>query len=322
MEPSWSDVDAVLHRLKAVLPARVGQRFAASILMNLVHLRERGARAIDVLAAAQQTLDAYAEREPLGVPFSSSICRAIADAGAPKLSTLSSRVSWARPARGMSEAEHKALADHAAALLPTYGDIDLCIGMAWKNALLFRQALCVGECWSRNDGNPLTDLAAAAADLRLADDVAPVGLVRGVGVVVAVGLFSVDSRAPSVVRAYRYHRFAGDPVVVDVNGGFAGVRALLALWALPITPATLPWIVQAALMPFPASAVVVDVDNIVAEFVGDEARLEDERFQGPLGAQVRARLGVVSTVPTREVLRLVIDGTTLTYRSGGALDVD
>ena len=323
MQPTWADVDVILGRLHRLLPSRVGSVSAQLVLRNLISLRERGVAPLEVLHAAHQTLDAFADREALAAPFSSAVCRGIADAAPLKLSLLSSRISFQQPARGMAAVEHEGLATHAAALLPAFGDVDLCTGMAWKNALLYRLSLVVGEAWSRNDGTPLTDLFGAAADLRLPDDVVPIGLVRGQGVVVARGVLSSTSKEPFLVRSFSFQRFAGDPIVVDVGGGFAGVRELLALWALPITPATLPWIIGALLMPFGPAAAVVDDDHVIEAFVGGEDLLEQERFQGPLAALTRQKLGIAAVhVAGRALVRFRIERTTVTYRAGGDVDVD
>ncbi len=328
MEPSWNDVDAVLRRLKLLLTPRAGPTFAASMLRELVNLKERGASASVVLASAVAHVDAWSAREPLAAPFSSPVCRAVADAGALKLSMLASRLSWQQPHRGLSDAEHRAVADHAAALVPTFGDADLCIGMGWKNALLFRLSLVVGECWSRNDGTPLTDLAAASADFALDDRSVAVAVVRGAvvrgaGVVVARGHVPPSDTAPFRVRSWACLRHGHDPIVVERDGSFVGVRALLTAWALPITPATLPWIVHASCMSAVDDDVVVDdADGVVAAFVGGEDALEQERFQGPAGALVKKKLGLTSTTPSRERLRLRIGATEVVYVAGGELVVD
>ena len=322
MEPGWADVDVVLRRLQGLLPERLGPHGARSVLDSLLALRERGGRPLDVLHAAQASLDAFVDREPLAAPFPIAVCRGIADAGAHKLAALSSRIGFHQPVRGLTTAELEGLADHATALVPAFHDVELCIGAAWKNALLYRLSLVVGECWNRNDGAPLFDLAAAAADLRLGPDVVPLGLVRHQGVVVARGAVDAHGQSAFRPRSFSYLRFTGDPIVVDVDGGFVGAKRLLALWALPITAATLPWIVHVLSMPFPVDAVVVDPDQVIGENVSAEDVLEQERFVGPLGDQVRARLGVTRRTFARDVVRFQIDGTTLTYRSGGALDVD
>ncbi|HEY4222212.1 MAG TPA: hypothetical protein VGO62_12740 [Myxococcota bacterium] len=257
-----ADVDEAVLRLIRVLEPRVGKRMTGVVVQNLVRLAESGATPMQVLSATHQHLDAYARIPESGTPFPLGVAKAIADLGCLKLPFHNGRRGRAHgmASLAMSDVEAAAIAQHADALLPSYGadDADFAVRVAYKNAHHYRLHLVVGRTYNRNDGAPTELLADAwrAQGARgtpvalVPDDVGPAGVIYALGDAPSTTL---SERTRSAGFVFEPHR--GDPLSLD---DVAGLQRFFAQHPLPVTPQTLAWLVHLVRLAFPLDTVDVD----------------------------------------------------------------
>jgi hypothetical protein len=312
-------VDQALSALRGVLLPRVGRRATQVILQNMVRLVESpGSTEAMVLGAIAQAKEAFARRPPEGSPLDLPRTIAQVEVAPRKLSHLSWRLDRGAPLLGLEDVEAQAIGTHADALLPAFGpeDAEHCASLALANILGFGRQLILGECWNRNDPTPRLLLAEEAAPYLSQENSAPVALWRDRGVILAVG-----DRLPQSL-AERWAPFAfvyrgRDGTLLELHQ-VADLKRFFALWAPPITAATLGGILWAALLPFPLRSTVALTDRgLVDRWVSEESRLEDERLAGRAAS---ALLGLPSPTPLQalECLELHIEpaGATVVYRPG------
>jgi hypothetical protein len=313
-----------LRQLQTLLPSRIGPRAAAEVLKNFGRMIESGTPTTAALQAALSTLDAFVQRPPIASPWSTAMSRAVATVAPKKLAHFSflGRSPWRLP-----DVVVASVADQADSLMPAFGDVGFCLGVAWQNVLTFQCALVAGECWNRNAPAPVHDLFAAAADVHLDDVEVPMCLIRGEGLLVARGEAPPREDAPFRPRALHLllhrHGVGRDVVGVVGDGSWAGVQEALRALKLPLSTASLPLLLSLLTLPCAPGEVLVDVDSVIPGLAADEDRLEQTRLTG---RDARARLGVPApTSPALPVLRLQVGETRLTLRRGdtrAVLDVE
>lgn len=307
---SREDVDGALRRLEEVLRPRVGRRATALVLKNLVGLRESGLDDAGLLGVVHQTLDAYARVPESGTPFPLGIAKAIGDLGCLKLPVLSTRMHpGGQHGLGLLDTEARAVAQHADALLPAYGedDADFAVRVAWRSAHHHRLHLVVGRTFPRHDNAP-TELLHEAWRRQGARGI-PVAVVPGdfgcPGVLYASGPPpSAHVLERTRVDGFFFQPHAGDPISLD---DVPGLQRFFARVPLPISPRTLAWIVHLVRLAFPARLVEVEDRLNVA--------WEDREETPPLTASLL--LGVPPPpVEERARLRLRTGDVELVYAPG------
>lgn len=240
------DIDAALSRLQAVLRPRVGKKMTALVMKNLVGLIEQKIPEDTLRHTIQQHLDAYARIPESGTPFPLPIAKAIGDAGCVNLAVLARRLRWQEPAAiSMSQDEARGVAQHADALLPSYGDDDaeFAVRVAWRCSHQFRLHLVVGRAFNRNDATATTMLHEAWRAHGSPDRCAPIGVVEAAmgtpGVIYAIGPSTSDVLTRFVASAFVFSPDHGDNIHLD---DIAGLQRFVAQVPLAITPQTLAWL--------------------------------------------------------------------------------
>ncbi len=293
-------LEATLVRLRRALPSRVGPKAAHEMLASLSRSAELGTPTLALLSAATSLEDGVASGPRIAPPWSSAQCRAIATVAPKKLAHGS--FLWTRPLQ-LPDVVVSAVADHADALAPAFGDVDFALGVAWQNVLTFRCALVVGECFDRNDASPVSDLAAAVADVHarfVGDDVVPMALWRKRGVLLARGAAAVAEDAPFQIRSVQLIEWGQQHEAVDI-GDVDGVVRVVRAMGLHLDAAAMPAIVALLALIAPDDE-ADDVDGTLQGLSVVESELEAERGRGPRGAH--ARLATSRPTIERRVPRL------------------
>lgn len=315
-------VDEALRDLRDTLEPRIGRGMTRRTLQSLATMREApGATAPLLLQVIAQIKDSHGRRPPIGAPWSLAECRVIREAAVRKLAGVSSRAAAGLPLRGMLPDEARALAEHADALAPAFGEDppEFRVSIAYANAFTYSHHLIFGEPFDRNDPTPIWALAQAAERQRLERDgrqfFVPVSWVRDHGVIWAIGLEpSPRLDVPWSPGGLLFVPDRGRSLRLDDTADLQAFLAELALDVRATTLASLIWVLAA---PFPWDACPELDAGLVDLCVGLEAEHEARRFQGDSAASL---LGVATRSaddPLDElVLRFDPPGVRVRYTRG------
>lgn len=277
---AWGPVDAMLDRCARAFALHTAPSTAAATLKTL-RLQRWHQSAAETLATVEPMTSAMEKNLPSIAPFPIEICKAIHEAAPRRLA------QW-REVRGLEDDDR---GDVHAGARGFGGESEEDAAWGLSAAFLYnlkRDHLFVaGETHDRNDSKPLFELHEAAKGG------IPVTLIRGRGVVYAEG----PKPTPDVDEPWIPTGFVFGKLRLHEK---EDLRRFLRELALPIEPATLPFLLDWLLAPFPWSTGATEPTRLVERW----KNLEWE--ENP--KSVRAN-----------ELVLQVAGTTVIYRSGGEL---
>lgn len=310
---AWKQVDEARDSVARALAGRVAPSMIRLILENLDRLRGHpGVTPEAIIQSLEAVRVQYLNLPPTIAPFPLAVCKAIHEAAPWKLGQLHWRVRWNLPARGLGENEVKAIGAHAEALAGGPNDARFAAGAAYLNAFTYAHSLVLGEVFNRNNPSPVFDLESAARAQESVLPGVPVCLVRGTGVVWAVGPRPApDLRERWVPEGFVFVPRRGPSLRLHE---LDGLREFLRAAKIPVVPESLSVLVHLLLAPFPWESRVKIDPELLARWEPLEAEIADRSSGREEAAKLLGLERKGSEFRDELEVRLEPSGTTLVYR--------
>lgn len=258
-----------------------------------------------LIPSFREAIRTYRGLKPPASPWLHGISKAIVESAPLRLDALHWRLDHPR---GLEDSDRDGLREHVEALTQSNpGDASFHWGIAYRSRMISRHALVLGEL-----GEGVGELHDASRGREPAEGAVPTTLIRGRGVVWAVGPRpTFEIREPWIPDAFVYAPFEGPPVPLHE---LDGLRAFLRAERIPIEPLTLGPLLHWLLAPFPWDTAVND-EGIVDAWRGIEIEHANlEYTDNPASRAVGGKRKPKAERRDELVIRLEPKGTTLIYR--------